>query len=110
MLSQMVLNLSGGNQQKTIFSRILALKPEIMILNDPTRGVDIGSKEEIYHLIRSHAAEGTSFIILSSEIPEICNLADRVIVLSKGEIRGEFHDEKVTTRNILVCASRIEKE
>lgn len=104
---QQIINLSGGNQQKVIFSRLIAVKPKLMILNDPTRGVDVGSKEEIHNLIHQMALDGTSFIILSSEIPEISKIANRVIVLSKGEICGEFIDEKVTTKDILICATRV---
>ena len=70
-LLQEVVNLSGGNQQKTVFSRLLAVKPELMILNDPTRGVDVGSKEEIYRIIRELADQETSIIIVSSEIMKI---------------------------------------
>jgi ABC-type sugar transport system ATPase subunit len=100
------MNLSGGNQQKAVFARLLAVKPELMILNDPTRGIDIGSKEEIYKQVRELAQGGTSIILVSSEIEEISYLADRVIVLSKGEIQGEFTDEDVTLKNILTCAVR----
>ena len=105
-LLQEIVNLSGGNQQKVIFSRLLAVKPRLMILNDPTRGVDVGSKAEIYNLIRGMAASGTAFIVLSSEVPEISKIANRVIVLSKGEMCGEFNDDQVTTKNILICATR----
>jgi ABC-type sugar transport system ATPase subunit len=77
-----------------------------MILNDPTRGVDVGSKEEIHNLISELADKGTSFIVLSSEIPEISKISDRVIVLSKGNICGEFISSDVTTKNILVCATK----
>jgi len=100
-----VISLSGGNQQKVIFSRLLAVKPKLMILNDPTRGVDIKSKEAIYDIIKALAAKGTSVLFLSSEIPEITNLADRVVVLSKGSVRGEFADEEINTMNILACAA-----
>jgi ABC-type sugar transport system ATPase subunit len=100
-----IVGLSGGNQQKTIFSRLLTITPKLMILNDPTRGVDVGSKEEIYKIIRELASQGTSILLLSSEIPELNYLANRVIVLSKGEMRGEFVDDDVTTKNILVCAT-----
>jgi ribose transport system ATP-binding protein len=101
-----IVGLSGGNQQKTIFSRLLAVKPKLMVLNDPTRGVDVGSKEEIYKIIWELAARGTSILFLSSEIPEINYLANRVIVLSKGEVCGEFVDAQVTTKNILISATR----
>ncbi len=102
-----IINLSGGNQQKAVFSRLIAANPSIMILNDPTRGVDVGSKEEIYKTIRKIVLEGgTSIIIVSSEIEEINYLANRVIVLSKGNICGEFSDKDVTLKNILTCAVR----
>ncbi|MFB3926276.1 MAG: sugar ABC transporter ATP-binding protein [Syntrophales bacterium] len=101
-----IVGLSGGNQQKAIFSRLLAVKPKVMILNDPTRGVDVKSKEAIYGFIRELAESGTSILFLSSEIPEINYLANRAIVLSKGEIFGEFKDDEVTTKNILTAATR----
>jgi len=104
--NQKSINLSGGNQQKVILSRLISVKPKLMILNDPTRGVDIGSKEEIHDLISQLADQGTSFIVLSSEIPEISKISDRVIVLSKGNICGEFISSDVTTKNILVCATK----
>ncbi|TFG63229.1 MAG: sugar ABC transporter ATP-binding protein, partial [Spirochaetales bacterium] len=101
-----IIGLSGGNQQKVIFSRLIAVKPSIMILNDPTRGVDVKSKEAIYGFIRELAAQGTSILFLSSEIPEINYLANRVVVLSKGELCGEFTDAEVSTTNILTSATR----
>ena len=104
-----IINLSGGNQQKAVFSRLLTIKPAIMILNDPTRGIDIGSKEEIHKFIRMLAKQGTSVILVSSEVEEIEYLCHRVIVLSKGEICGEFSDDKVSTENIIACASRVMK-
>jgi ABC-type sugar transport system ATPase subunit len=101
-----IINLSGGNQQKAIFSRLLAVTPMVMILNDPTRGVDVKSKEAIHGYIRDLAKKGTSILFLSSEIPEITYLANRVIVLSRGEIYGEYSDDEVTNVNVLTSASR----
>jgi ABC-type sugar transport system ATPase subunit len=101
-----IINLSGGNQQKAVFSRMLALNPKLMVLNDPTRGVDVGSKEEIYHIIRELADNGVSILLLSSEIPEITKMSDTVIVLSKGEIRAEIHDTEVTSENIIKTVTR----
>jgi D-xylose transport system ATP-binding protein len=99
------VNLSGGNQQKAVFSRLLTLQPQLMILNDPTRGVDVGSREEIYRIIKELArSRNTAVIIVSSEISELCYLANRVIVLSRGEICGEFADAEVTQKNVLTCA------
>ncbi len=102
-----IIGLSGGNQQKAIFSRMLALKPKMMVLNDPTRGVDIGSKEDIYHIIQTLAQEGVSILLLSSEIPEISRLSDTVIVLSRGEVLTQIQDEDVTTERIVKAATRV---
>ena len=99
-------SLSGGNQQKAVIARLLAVSPEIMILNDPTRGVDIGSKDEIYKIIRQLASQGTSLVLLSSELQEIALLSHRVMVLSKGETIGEFSDEEVSLKNIMTCTMR----
>lgn len=106
-ISTEIISLSGGNQQKAIFSRLLAVKPKLMILNDPTRGIDVGSKEEIYNIIKELAAQGVSILILSSEIPEITKLANSVIVLSKGDICAEFSDTDVTTENIIKAVTRV---
>jgi ribose transport system ATP-binding protein len=101
-----VVNLSGGNQQKAILSRLMTVKPRLLILNDPTRGVDVKSKEAIYRIIRELSNNGVSILFLSSEIPEIAHLANRVVVLSKGEHFGEFVDDQVTAMNILRAAMR----
>ncbi len=102
-----IVSLSGGNQQKAIFSRLLAVKPKMMILNDPTRGIDVGSKEEIYGIIKELASQGVSILLLSSEIPEITRLSNSVIVLSKGEIRAEFSDQDITQENIIKAVTRV---
>jgi ribose transport system ATP-binding protein len=106
-VSTIIVYLSGGNQQKVIFSRTLTIKPILMILNDPTRGIDIGSKEEIHKIIKELASEGVSILILTSEIQEISKLANKVIVLSKGEIHAEFSEKDVTTENIIRAAMRV---
>lgn len=102
-----IIDLSGGNQQKCIFSRMLTIKPKLMILNDPTRGIDVGSKEEIHKIIKELASKGVSILILSSEIQEVARLANKVIVLSKGEIRAEFSEKDVTTENIIRSVMRV---
>lgn len=102
----LAVDLSGGNQQKVIFSRMLTVKPKLMILNDPTRGIDVGSKEEIYSIIKELASSGVSILILSSEIPEIAAIANNVIVLSKGEMRAKFSGDDVTTKNIVRSVMR----
>ena len=103
-IEQLVLNLSGGNQQKVIFARLLAIKPKILLLHDPTRGIDVGSRDEIYNIISKLSESGSSIILLSSEIQEICNLSDRIIVLSKGKIAGEFAEKEINIEKVLSCS------
>lgn len=105
-LDTLIGNLSGGNQQKAVFGRLLQVNPEIMVLNDPTRGVDIVSKQEIYREIRALAESGTSIIVVSSELEEVEHLANNVIVLSKGEIHGTFSGQDVTMENLLLSVTR----
>ena len=96
----LVKSLSGGNQQKVVLSKWLMSKPSILIVDEPTRGIDVGAKSEIYEIIDSLASEGTSILFISSEIEELIGNCDRIIVMSKGEIMGsfiheEFHREKI---------------
>jgi ribose transport system ATP-binding protein len=82
--------LSGGNQQKVLLSRLLELHPKVLILDEPTRGVDIGAKSEIYRIINALARRGVGVIVISSELPEVVGTADRVLVMREGEIVGEL--------------------
>ena len=91
---QAVNNLSGGNQQKVVLAKWLALKPKVLILDEPTRGIDVGSKAEIHHLIDELAKEGIGVILISSELPEILALSDRILVISKGRITKELKREE----------------
>jgi ribose transport system ATP-binding protein len=81
--------LSGGNQQKVLLSRLLATTPKILILDEPTRGVDVGAKSEIYSIIDNLAKSGTAILVISSDLPEIIGICDRVIVMRSGRIAGE---------------------
>jgi ribose transport system ATP-binding protein len=90
---QQVRNLSGGNQQKVVIARWLTLAPRILILDEPTRGVDVGAKAEIHGLMRKLAAEGVGVIMISSELPEILGVSDRVLVMHEGYVTGEFNRE-----------------
>lgn len=97
---QEVGNLSGGNQQKVLISRWLATKPRVLILDEPTRGVDVGAKAEIYSIMNRLVKEGVSIIMISSELPEVINMSDRVAVMCKGKIqtilnRGRFSQETI---------------
>ncbi|KPJ86230.1 MAG: hypothetical protein AMS17_13430 [Spirochaetes bacterium DG_61] len=102
-LNQIALNLSGGNQQKLMFGKCLFAEPEILILDEPTKGIDVGSKEEIYGLIRSLAHEGMAVVLISSEVEEICLLSDRVIVMGNGRTLGTFEGEHINEREITSC-------
>ncbi|MDD5622593.1 MAG: sugar ABC transporter ATP-binding protein [Actinomycetota bacterium] len=89
-LDQITRELSGGNQQKLVIAKWLIAEPKILILDEPTRGIDIGSKYEVYKIIRELAGNGVCIIFISSEVPEIMNIADRILVMKKGEIIDEF--------------------
>ncbi|MHB1768279.1 MAG: ATP-binding cassette domain-containing protein, partial [Phycisphaerae bacterium] len=88
--NQAVSTLSGGNQQKIVLAKWLLTDPQIIILDEPTRGIDIGAKAEFYEIIRTLARQGRTIILVSSEMPELLGLCDRIIVLYQGEIAAEF--------------------
>lgn len=102
---QLVKFLSGGNQQKIVISKWLATEPKVLILNDPTRGVDVGAKSEIYALISELACEGKAVIITSSEMDEIIGMSDRIVVFNKGRIVSELGCEDATQRALLSAAT-----
>jgi ribose transport system ATP-binding protein len=102
--NQLVKNLSGGNQQKIVLSKCLATSPIILMLDEPTRGIDINAKNEIYKLIMDFAATGMGIIVVSSELPEILAIADRILVMAEGIITAEFSAEEATEDNILTAA------
>ncbi|WP_277278429.1 ATP-binding cassette domain-containing protein, partial [Thalassospira lucentensis] len=83
-------SLSGGNQQKVLLARLLEAKPKVIILDEPTRGVDVGAKSEIYRLIDGLAQQGIAIMMISSELPEIIGVSDRVLVMREGVIAGEI--------------------
>jgi len=89
-IEQQVKKLSGGNQQKVVLARWLARSPDLLVLDEPTRGVDVGAKAEIYAIIRQLADEGTALLVISSELPEVIGLADRIVVMKEGRITGEL--------------------
>lgn len=102
-----VINLSGGNQQKVVLAKWLSLQPELFIVDEPTHGVDVGAKAEIYDIIKSLAAKGVAVILISSELPEILALSDRVIVMSNQTVVGELDRAEATEEVILQYASGI---
>ncbi|MDQ0306393.1 L-arabinose transport system ATP-binding protein [Kitasatospora herbaricolor] len=99
-----VRKLSGGNQQKVVLARWLARKPKLLILDEPTRGIDIGAKIEIYQIIADLAKEGVALLVISSELPEVLGLADRVVVMQNGRITGELDRAEATEEAILHLA------
>ncbi|WP_367825322.1 sugar ABC transporter ATP-binding protein [Streptomyces sp. LMG1-1-1.1] len=99
-----VRKLSGGNQQKVVLARWLARKPKVLILDEPTRGIDVGAKAEIYQIIADLAAEGVAVLVISSELPELLGLADRVVVMQGGRITGELDRSEATEEAILELA------
>jgi ABC-type sugar transport system ATPase subunit len=103
-IDQLLRNLSGGNQQKVLLARWLAAKSDILILDEPTRGVDVGGKSEIYRLMRSLSEEGVSILMISSEIEEIVSLSDRVLVMRQGRLVAEFEGEAIDDQRILRAA------
>lgn len=103
-LEQPVAKLSGGNQQKVVFARWLARQPTILILDEPTRGIDVGAKAEIYRLIEDLAVSGIGIILISSEMPEILGLTDRILVMSGGRIAGELETSAASEERILALA------
>jgi ribose transport system ATP-binding protein len=100
-MNEKISNLSGGNQQKVVLAKWMAVNCKVLILDEPTRGIDVGAKAEIYKLITQLADEGLSIILISSEIPEILNLSTRVLVMSQGTITKEFKKEEATQESIL---------
>jgi ABC-type sugar transport system ATPase subunit len=105
-LEQKVMNLSGGNQQKVVISKWLATEPEILIVDEPTRGIDVGSKKEIHALLSRLAQQGIGIMMISSELPEIIGMSDRVVVMHGGRISGVIEKkEQMTQENIMRLAT-----
>ncbi|MCI6272892.1 MAG: sugar ABC transporter ATP-binding protein [Erysipelotrichaceae bacterium] len=101
-----IKTLSGGNQQKVIIGRWLANSPDILILDEPTRGIDVGAKYEIYLIIAELAKQGKSIIMISSELPELIGMSDRIMVMSQGRVAGFVSDEEATQENIMTLATK----
>jgi ABC-type sugar transport system ATPase subunit len=104
-ISKRVLNLSGGNQQKTLLALWLGIHPEVIILDEPTRGVDVGARADIYQKSREYAEKGTGIIIISSELPELLGMCDRILVMHHGRITGEVERERFSEELIISYAA-----
>jgi putative multiple sugar transport system ATP-binding protein len=104
-VEQTVSNLSGGNQQKVSVAKWLFVKPEILILDEPTRGIDVGAKFEIYTIMTKLVQQGLSIIMISSELPEVLGMSDRIYIVSSGRITGELPIEEATQEKIMELAT-----
>ncbi|PTV98498.1 ribose transport system ATP-binding protein [Halanaerobium saccharolyticum] len=102
---QLVKNLSGGNQQKVVISKLLSTKPEVVIFDEPTRGIDVGAKREIYNLMQDLIDEGVAVILISSELPEVLNLSNRILVMHEKEIMGELDAAEADQEAIMKLAT-----
>jgi putative multiple sugar transport system ATP-binding protein len=103
-INQLTRNLSGGNQQKVVLSKCLLANPEIFIVDEPTRGIDVGAKFEIHSILRDLAKQGKSIIIITSELPEALSMADRIYVMNEGLIKGMLMHEDATQEKIMHLA------
>ncbi|MEG1513429.1 MAG: sugar ABC transporter ATP-binding protein [Clostridia bacterium] len=106
----LVSTLSGGNQQKVVLGRWLMTAPKVLLLDEPTRGIDVGAKSEIYHLITELARKGIGIVVISSELPEVIGLCDRIITLCEGRVTGEFTSEDATQEKLLYAATLREED
>jgi ribose transport system ATP-binding protein len=100
-LERKVMFLSGGNQQKVVIAKWLCAQSDIFIFDEPTRGIDVGAKVEVYNLINELVRQGAGIIMISSELPEILGMSDHILVMRKGRITGEFEREEATQEKIL---------
>jgi len=103
-INQIVENLSGGNQQKVVLAKWLSLKPKVILLDEPTRGIDVNAKAEIYSLISDLAKAGVGVILVSSELPEVLAMSDRIVVMSEGKKTAEFMKQEATEEKLLKAA------
>jgi L-arabinose transport system ATP-binding protein len=101
---QLIMNLSGGNQQKVILARWLSEKVNVILFDEPTRGIDVGAKSEIYNIIYSLARQGVGVLVVSSDLPEVLGICDRVIVMRQGRIAGELLRAQATSAGVMKLA------
>src|SRR6185312_6190286 len=97
--------LSGGNQQKIVVAKWLATSPRVLLLDEPTKGVDVGAKFEIHEIIRREAARGVACLVVSSDLPEVLALADRILVMREGHIQGQIAGDDATEENVMRLAT-----
>jgi rhamnose transport system ATP-binding protein len=104
-LSNPVSSLSGGNQQKVVLAKWLARRPTLLIVDEPTRGIDVGTKEEVHRLLDELAGEGVAILMISSELPEVLRVADRILVMREGRLVAEFPHLEATEESIVGAAT-----
>jgi len=103
-LAQRVVNLSGGNQQKVVLGKWLAADVDVLLMDEPTRGIDVAAKVEIYELMNRLTAEGKAILMISSELPEVLGMSDRILVLYRGSLVAEMSAQGVTQEQVLAAA------
>jgi ribose transport system ATP-binding protein len=107
--AQVVRYLSGGNQQKVVLGKWLSMLPKVLLLDEPTRGIDVGAKEEIYHLMEKLAESGVAILFVSSELEEILGMSDRVLVMHEGRISGELARSELTEEAVMHLATGLRR-
>jgi methyl-galactoside transport system ATP-binding protein/inositol transport system ATP-binding protein len=100
-----IMNLSGGNQQKVLLARWLLTKPDLLIVDEPTRGIDVGAKSEIHELLSKLAGEGKAIIVISSEMPEVMGISDRIVVMHEGEMTGVLNRDEFSQELLMRYAT-----
>ena len=105
-VNQTARSLSGGNQQKVIFGRWILTQPDVLLLDEPTRGIDVGAKYEIYQLIQDLAKQGKAVVMVSSEMPELLGVCNRIVVMSGGRVAGEVDADNTTQEEIMTLAAK----
>jgi rhamnose transport system ATP-binding protein len=107
---QVVRSLSGGNQQKVVLAKWLASEPKVLILDEPTHGVDVGTKADVHRTISHLAAQGLSILMISSELPEILGMSDRILVMREGRLVAELDRAEATPERVVAAAAGISEE
>jgi inositol transport system ATP-binding protein len=105
-LAERVENLSGGNQQKLLIARWLLTNPRILILDEPTRGIDVGAKAEIHRLVTALAGQGVAVLMISSELPEVLGMSDRIMVMHEGRVSGFLNRDEATQVRVMELAAK----
>ena len=105
-LERPVLHLSGGNQQKVVIAKWLIARADVFLFDEPTRGIDVGAKVEVYQLMGELAERGAAIVMISSELPDILGMSDRILVMREGRVCGEFARGEASEEQVLSCALR----